>query len=193
MAQIMVLAAGSTGDVEPFAALASRLDKHGHRVTLAADRSFERLAPGRGVEFAPIRANFQSLLPRPGGKRLSLRGQVFPVIQGMLEDSWTVARTVRPEAIVAHQKTLAAAHIAEKLRIPHVQALTVPMLTPTREFPLPAIVHHDLGGLLNRASYRLVGLLTRPYSSFDSRLARKQPRPGSSGQSASSSADPLLL
>ena len=130
----MVLAAGSTGDVEPFAALASRLDKHGHRVTLAADRSFERLAPGRGVEFAPIRANFQSLLPRPGGKRVSLRGQVFPVIQGMLEDSWTVARTVRPEAIVAHQKTLAAAHIAEKLRIPHVQALTVPMLAPTREF-----------------------------------------------------------
>jgi len=193
MAQIMVLAAGSTGDVEPFAALASRLDKHGHRVTLAADRSFERLAPGRGVEFAPIRANFQSLLPRPGGKRVSLRGQVFPVIQGMLEDSWTVARTVRPEAIVAHQKTLAAAHIAEKLRIPHVQALTVPMLTPTREFPLPATVHHDLGGLLNRPSYRLVGLLTRPYSSFDSRLARKQPRPGSSGQSASSSADPLLL
>ena len=38
------------------------------------------------------------------------------------------------------------------------------MLTPTRKFPLPAMVRHDLGGVLNRASYRLVGLLTRPYS-----------------------------
>ena len=95
-----------------------------------------------------------------------MRGEVFPVIRGMLEDSWTVAQARRPELIVAHQKTLAAAHIAERLAIPHVQALTVPMLTPTREFPLPAMVHRDLGGVLNRASYRLVGMLTRPYSSL---------------------------
>src|SRR5918997_4135865 len=125
MAQIMVLAAGSTGDVEPFAVLAARLEERGHEVTLAADPSFERLAPGGGVEFAPIRANFRSLLPRPDGRRASLRGEVFPVIRAMLEDSWSVARTRGPAAIVAHQKTLAAAHIAEKLRIPHVQALTV--------------------------------------------------------------------
>ena len=38
------------------------------------------------------------------------------------------------------------------------------MLTPTRDFPLPALVRHDLGGVLNRASYRLLGLLTRPYA-----------------------------
>ena len=66
--------------------------------------------------------------------------------------------------IVAHQKSLAAPHLAEKLGIPHVQALTVPMLTPTREFPLPGMFRHDLGGLLNRESYRMTGLLTRPYA-----------------------------
>jgi sterol 3beta-glucosyltransferase len=164
VAEIVVLTAGSTGDVEPFAALAVRLAAHGHQVTFAADAGFERLAPSDGVEFAPIRADFQSLLPTPDGKRPSLRADVFPVIRGMLEDSWSVAKARRPAAIVAHEKTLAAPHIAERLGIPHVQALTVPMLTPTREFPLPAMVRHDLGGLLNRASYRLVGLLTRPYS-----------------------------
>ena len=108
-----------------------------HEVTLAADASFERLGPGRRVEFAPIRADFQSLLPRPGGKRPSMRGDVFPVIRGMLEDSWTVARSAQPEVIVAHEKSLAAPHLSEKLGVPHVRALTVPMLTPTREFPLP--------------------------------------------------------
>jgi sterol 3beta-glucosyltransferase len=164
MAEIVVLTAGSTGDVEPFAALAVRLARRGHRVTLAADAGYESLAPGEGVEFAPIRADFQSLLPTPDGKRPSLRADVFPVIRGMLEDSWTVAKASRPAVIVAHQKTQAAPHIAERLGVPHVQALTVPMLTPTREFPLPAMVRHNLGGLLNRASYRLVGLLTRPYS-----------------------------
>jgi sterol 3beta-glucosyltransferase len=164
VARIMVLTAGSTGDVEPFAALAERLATRGHQVALAADPGFESLAPGEGVEFAPIRADFQSLLPTPERKRPSLRGDVLPVIRGVLQDSWSVAQASQPEVIVAHEKTLAAPHIAERLGIPHVQALTVPMLTPTREFPLPAMVRHDLGGLLNRASYRLVGLLTRPYS-----------------------------
>jgi sterol 3beta-glucosyltransferase len=160
----MVLSAGSTGDVEPFAALASRLATRGHEVVLAADAGFEHLAPGGAVRFAPIRADFQSLVPAPGGKRPSLRGAVFPVMRGMLADSWRVAQAERPDLIVAHQKTLAGPHVAEKLGIPHVQALTVPMLTPTRDFPLPALVRHDLGGFLNRASYRLIATLTRPYA-----------------------------
>src|SRR5688572_32314765 len=124
MAAIMVLTAGSTGDVEPFAVLASVLAKRGHTVTLAADERFERLAPGGRVEFAPIRADFHSLLPTPERKRPSLRGEVFPVIRGMLEDSWMVAGSRQPGMIVAHQKSLAAPHLAEKLGIPHVRALT---------------------------------------------------------------------
>jgi sterol 3beta-glucosyltransferase len=164
MAAIMVLTAGSTGDVEPFAALAERLGRRGHAVTLTADAGFARLAPGDPVEFAPIRADFQSLVPTPERERLSLRSKVFPVIRGMLEDSWTVARSTQPEVIVAHQKSLAAPHLAEKLGVPHVQALTVPMLTPTGEFPVPGIVRGNLGAVLNRASYRLVDLLTRPYA-----------------------------
>ena len=164
MAAIMVLTAGSTGDVEPFAVLAGVLARRGHTVTLAADAKFEPLAPGGGVEFAPIRADFQSLLPTLERKRPSLRGEVLPVIRGMLEDSWMVAQSRQPEVIVAHQKSLAAPHLAEKLGIPHLRALTVPMLTPTRAFAVPGLVRRNLGGLLNRASYRLVGLLSRPYS-----------------------------
>jgi sterol 3beta-glucosyltransferase len=172
----VVLTAGSTGDVEPFAALAARLAGRGHRVTFAADAGFERLAPGGEVEFAPIRADFQSLLPTPERKRPSVRDDVFPVMLGMLEDSWTVAEARQPDAIVAHDKTLAAPHIAERLGIPYVRALTVPMLTPTREFPLPAMVRHNLGGLLNRASYRLVGMLTRPYSGLATGRRMRSPR-----------------
>ena len=165
MAEIMVLTAGSTGDVEPFAALAARLASRGHAVTFATDARFSKVAPDSdGVEFAPIRADFRSLQPTPDRQKPSLRQNVFPVIRGMLEDSWAVAKAHPPDAIVAHQKTLAAPHLAEKLGIPLVQALTVPMLTPTREFPLPGMVNRDLGGMLNRASYRLLGLLTRPYA-----------------------------
>ncbi len=159
-----MLSAGSTGDIEPFVALSARLAERGHEVTLGADAGFENLAPGKGVKFAPIRADFQSLVPTPDGKQPSLRDDVFPVMRGMLEDTWGLAEATRPELIVAHDKTLAAPHIAERLGIPHIQALTVPMLTPTSEFPLPAMVRHNLGRVLNRASYRLVAMLKRPYS-----------------------------
>jgi UDP:flavonoid glycosyltransferase YjiC (YdhE family) len=55
MAAIMVLTAGSTGDVEPFAVLAGVLSNSGHTVTLAADARFAPLAPGGRVEFADPR------------------------------------------------------------------------------------------------------------------------------------------
>jgi sterol 3beta-glucosyltransferase len=162
MAAIMVLTAGSTGDFGPFAALAERLGSRGHTVT--ADSGFERLAPAGPVEFAPIRADFRSLLPpTPARSRPSLRGEVFPAIQGMLEDSWAVARSRQPEVIVAPE-VAGGSSPGRKLDIPYIQALTVPMLTPTREFPLPGIIRHNLGSTLNRASYRLIGLLTRPYA-----------------------------
>jgi sterol 3beta-glucosyltransferase len=77
MARIVVLTAGSTGDVEPFAALAARLAGRGHRVTLAADAAFERLAPGNGAEFAPIRADFQSLVPTPGARNCRFATMCF--------------------------------------------------------------------------------------------------------------------
>jgi sterol 3beta-glucosyltransferase len=40
----------------------------------------------------------------------------------------------------------------------------VPMLTPTRESPMPGMFRRDLGGPLNRASYHMAGLLSRPYA-----------------------------
>src|ERR1044072_7945345 len=136
MARIMVLSVGSTGDVEPFAALAAGLTGRGHEVTLAADAAVQGLALSGRVAFAPIRADFRSLLPTSEGRRPSLRRQVLPLMKGMIEDSWRVARTVRPDLIVAHQKSLAGPHLAEALGVAHIRSLTVPMLTPTREFPV---------------------------------------------------------
>jgi UDP:flavonoid glycosyltransferase YjiC (YdhE family) len=65
----MVITVGGTGDVDPFTALVARLAARGHGVTLAADAGFERLPAGGGARFAPIRADFQSLLPTPERKR----------------------------------------------------------------------------------------------------------------------------
>jgi hypothetical protein len=95
--------------------------------------------------------------------------------------------------IVAHQKILAALHVAEKLGVPHVRALTVPMLTPAREFPLPAMVRRDLGAFLNRASYRLVDRLTRPYAGLIRTWRRDTLCPRAPRQTASGRPGALLL
>lgn len=92
VAEIVVLAAESTRDVDPFATLAGRLAERGYEVTLAAEAGFERLVPGGVVEFAPIRADFQSLLPTLDRNGPSLRSEAFPVMRGMLEDNCRVAR-----------------------------------------------------------------------------------------------------
>jgi hypothetical protein len=80
----MVLTAGSTGDVESFVDLAARPAGRRHEVTVAADGGFDRLALG-GVGFAPIRAEFHSRLPTPERKRLSLPGDVGPVMRSLVD------------------------------------------------------------------------------------------------------------
>ena len=67
MARILLLSVGSTGDVEPFAALAAGLADRGHEVTLAADAAFQRLASSGGAAFAPIRADSTPCCPLPTG------------------------------------------------------------------------------------------------------------------------------
>ena len=80
----MVLMPGSTGDIESFVELAARPAGRGHEVTIAADGGFDRHAPG-GVGFAPIRAEFHIRLPTPERKRLSLPGDVFPVMRSLVD------------------------------------------------------------------------------------------------------------
>ena len=64
-----------------------------------------------------------------------------------------------------HPKALAGYHIAEKLGIPGVLSLPVPLFSPTRAFPSPILPPGlDLGGPLNKLSHRLVvALTTAPY------------------------------
>jgi sterol 3beta-glucosyltransferase len=97
MAAIMVLTAGSTGDVEPFVALAELLGKRGHTVTLAADAGFERLAPGAPVEFRPIRADFQSNAVQQAGVRAVIASG-WGALRGVQSNSNMTAIETAPHA-----------------------------------------------------------------------------------------------
>jgi UDP:flavonoid glycosyltransferase YjiC (YdhE family) len=63
--------------------------------------------------------------------------------------------------LIYHPKALGGHSIAEKLGVPGILALPLPLYSPTRAFPSPIIPAANLGGALNRASHRLViGLAT---------------------------------
>ena len=72
MAAIMVLTAGSTGDVEPFAVLAGVLASRGHTVTLAADAGLSRWSLAVGSSSHPF-----GLISTHFYRHLSVSGRRF--------------------------------------------------------------------------------------------------------------------
>ena len=57
--------------------------------------------------------------------------------------------------MIYHPKALGGYSIAEKLTIPGILAVPLPLYSPTSAFPSPILPVGDLGGPLNRASHRL--------------------------------------
>jgi sterol 3beta-glucosyltransferase len=163
---ITILASGPRGDVQPYVALALGLQAAGHEVTLAADAGFRPLAASHGVPFRPLAIDDMALADSAEGRAAlgtnplvamrRMRDSARPMIRRMLDDAWRAAQDT--DAIVYHPKTLAGPHLAERLGVPAVVAAPVPVLSPTRAFPLPGVVDRGLGGKLNRASYRLTAV-----------------------------------
>jgi sterol 3beta-glucosyltransferase len=170
--RIVILTAGTRGDVEPFVALGLGLARAGHDVTLAAPAMLTGLGTARGLRVAPIDDGLLRLKDTEpgqaalggegrGGGKLALIRQVKPLLRRMIDDGWAAAQ--HAEAIMFHPKALAGLHVAEKLGVPAFLALPVPMLTPTRAFPFPLFTR-SLGHLLNRWSFHLARLISAPYA-----------------------------
>jgi sterol 3beta-glucosyltransferase len=173
--KILLLTAGSRGDVQPFVALAQAVCRAGHTVLLAAPPDAEILAEEHGIPYASLGIDYQALASsdngrgavagRPAALIRSLR-EVKEATRGMLDAAWTAAKGA--DAVVYHPKCLAGAHIAEALRIPCFLALPLPLLVPTRTFPAPIGSLPDIK-TLNPTSYAAMRLSLLPFSSTLSR------------------------
>ncbi|MFE5097914.1 glycosyltransferase [Streptomyces sp. NPDC056638] len=60
--RILIITAGSRGDVAPYTGLGRRLLDVGHQVTVAAHPSFEALVGGCGLEYRPVPGDPQGLI-----------------------------------------------------------------------------------------------------------------------------------
>jgi sterol 3beta-glucosyltransferase len=169
--RIVILTAGSRGDVQPFVALGRGLKAEGHEVTLATAATFEKFITDNGLQFGYLNDDLLKLKDTSEGRqalegsgnKLALIKKVKPMLRQMLDDAWKASQDA--EAIIYHPKALAGYHIAEKLNIPAFMSIPLPLFTPTKEFPVPILSPNiRLGGWFNRLSYSAMKLVSAPYT-----------------------------
>lgn len=156
--KILLLTAGTRGDVEPFAVLARRAADSGHAVRLGVpDNSGAHLA---GLNIASLGVDFRPLIESQGVSPLlairAFRSYIRPAMRRMLANALRLIVDERPDVIVAHPKVLTAPLGSAHLGIPFYWVETVPSWTPTSEFPAPGIPLSG-SGPINRLTYRIAG------------------------------------
>lgn len=169
--KITILTAGTEGDVRPFLALAVGLKEAGFSVTLATGTNFASLIKRYGISYFPMRVDYHELIASGQGRGLLSRnlyrfiraaGKLFlPLARQVLEDSWEACRDT--DAIIYHPMVMGAPHIAEKLQKPIMIACPLPLLSPTRDFPIPVFVRHSWGAFPNKISFSIAHLLAKPF------------------------------
>jgi sterol 3beta-glucosyltransferase len=184
--RITVLAIGSQGDVQPFAALGAGLAKAGFKVRLASHETFRALAQAGGLEFAPITGNPRDIVQGEQGQAwlqstdnylLFLR-QTSRIARGMIGKlSSDMLEGSRGSDALIYSLPLAVSgySTAEVLGIPGIPASLYP-LHPTRAFPSIMTPTLPLDwGPINRLSgagvAELFWLIVRPLLATEARAA----------------------
>jgi hypothetical protein len=152
---IVIQVAGSRGDVQPFVALGTALQRgYGHRVRLATHAAFEDFVRSSGLEFYPIGGDPAELMayivknpgiiPSFASIKAGDIGRKREMLGEMLEGCWkscieldqlTGAPFVA-EAIIANPPSMGHVHCAQALSIPLHIMFTMPW-SSTRAFSHP--------------------------------------------------------
>lgn len=167
---IFIFTLGTRGDVQPYVALGRGLKSAGHRVTLCTSARFASFVRDHGLEASEFNDDFMQLVDSEAGRAAMEGGNLWQrfhairrllrqagrVQRLMIDDGWRAAQAAAPEVIVFHPKAYGAVHFAEKLGVPAVLAMAMPVMVPTRDFPAMGLPSLPLGGGYNRATHRLM-------------------------------------
>ncbi|KAJ6730632.1 STEROL 3-BETA-GLUCOSYLTRANSFERASE UGT80B1 [Salix viminalis] len=148
--KVAMLVVGTRGDVQPFIAIAKRLQEFGHRVRLATHANFRDFVRSAGVDFYPLggdprvlagyMARNKGFIPSAPGEISIQRKQLKAIIESLLaactEPDMETGVPFKAQAIIANPPAYGHAHVAEALGVPIHIFFTMPW-TPTYEFPHP--------------------------------------------------------
>jgi sterol 3beta-glucosyltransferase len=168
---VFIVTIGSRGDVQPFVALGKGLKAAGHKVTLCTSSSFEPFVSSHGLDYGYMTDELLKLMGSDAGRNamentngilgsiktmIKLMKEAKPINRQMLKDSWEAAQAVEPDIVLFHPKALGGVHIAEKLGVPVMMAIPLPMILPTVEFPTIGFPNWNIGGWYNKLTYAFV-------------------------------------
>lgn len=166
---ILLLAIGSRGDVQPFIALGRALQARGHGVTVAAPKGFAAMADAAGLAFRPLPVDFQALLETPEiqaamsgvvGKLKAYRW-ANEIMNDQLSEIWKIGLDLAPDLILNHFKGALAPQLARRLGGVSIPVMLQPGFMPTHDYPQFLIASRTLGSAGNIASHQLINALTR--------------------------------
>ena len=151
---IVVQVVGSRGDVQPFLALGTALQAHGHRVRVATHDVFESFVTSAGLGFFPVGGDPAELMAymvssprlvpdlaalREGTiarKRSMYRKMLRGLWESCISDDPVTGEPFGANAIIANPPSYAHVHCAEALGIPCHLVFTMPW-SSTEAFPHP--------------------------------------------------------
>lgn len=177
--RILLVTAGTRGDVEPFAVLARRAVEAGHAVRVGVpDNSGVDLV---GLDTASLGVDFRPLIEAQGISALlavrAFRTHIRPAMARLLQRALELIVDWDPDVVLAHPKVLTAPLGAAHLGVPCYWVETVPSWTPTTAFAAPGIPLSGPGPV-NRLTYRLVqaaGSVFRAEVKFATRVVGLDP------------------
>ena len=160
--QIVIIAPGSRGDVQPYIALGKGLQEAGHSIRLVSHKNFKSLVESYGLAFWSVDSDVRNIVENRAMRERIEKGNFVSLMAQM-------AKQAQQEAFRFTEAGLAAAQgmdlvlagmggfyigmsIAEKLNLPLLQAYVVPF-TPTKE--LPSVLAPNLPAVFNRLSHHL--------------------------------------
>ena len=190
--QVVIVAAGSRGDVQPYVGLANAFAHAGHAVRFAVPDSFvpwvTQVAPA--VEISPIEMDFDRIMAEQMGQNVMNSGRNPLKLLANMRDlaaqqagqslDAAIAATQGADVAVFHAPVaILGGSIARYCGVPDVTASPVPLLPTTRHPSVLSPVQNNLGSWLNRISSqalnRLVWWLFGPsVNSINQRLGLPQ-------------------
>lgn len=133
MASVLFTALGSLGDLFPYLALATELQRRGHRATFLTSAVHRERIEQCGIAFRPIEPDLdfenpevlQRALRQLTAPRYLLRDVVLPMVRGHYENLLTAAR--ESDLLVTHPLSFAGPLVAEKTGMPWVSTVLAPI------------------------------------------------------------------
>lgn len=170
--KVLIIAQGSRGDVQPFAALARQLKGAGHEVVFAGPDTSIHLAAPHSTQLIPFVDLAKKLIAVAGpaleANRNSVRGQLLAAryrrtFRALMADALgELTKTITVDADVVVYHPLWPGHeIAERIGAVPVPVCLVPAFVPTKSFRSP-LLPAALPSALNRASYAWTARWLRP-------------------------------